>query len=177
MKTEKFKDYQSHGSGTFTDDSFKSLGNNVIFESGVLVFHPNTIIISDNVYIGHNTILKGYHQNSMEIGEGTWIGQNCYFHSAGGIRIGKYVGIGPHVKIITSNHVDIGTTDVPVIQSPLEFKAVSIDDGADIGIGSVILPGIKIGQGAIVGAGAVVTRDVEPFTVAAGVPARFIRRR
>ena len=59
----------------------------------------------------------------------------------------------------------------------LEFGEVIIEDGCDIGIGSVILPGVKIGEGSIVGAGAVVTKDVLPYSVVAGNPAKSLRKR
>lgn len=112
----------------------------------------------------------------MTIGDNTWIGQGCFLHSAGGIRIGHAVGIGPNVQILTSNHQDRGD-GAPVISCPLEFSEVRIEDHCDIGIGSIILPGVKIGQGAIIGAGSVVTKDVEPMTVVAGNPARLLRSR
>lgn len=176
MIFENNKLYKSHGSGTFKKEDFKKLGKNVIFEDNVLVFHPENIEIGNNVYIGHNTILKGYYKNTMNIGDDTWIGQSCFFHSAGGIKIGRAVGIGPGVKILTSAHRD-DELSKPVLCSDLEFASVTIEDGCDIGIDSIILPGITVGQGAIVGAGSVVTKDVESFTVVAGVPARFLKRR
>jgi acetyltransferase-like isoleucine patch superfamily enzyme len=64
--------------------------------------------------------------------------------------------------------------DLPIIQTDLEIRPVVIEDWADIGVNAVILPGITIGKGAIVGAGAVVTEDVPPFAKVAGVPARVI---
>ena len=78
---------QSHGTGLGPWE-FAHLGEGVVFEQGVLVIHPETITIADNVYVGHQTILKGYHKNTMTIGNGTWIGQQCFLHSAGGIEIG-----------------------------------------------------------------------------------------
>lgn len=176
MKISRYKKYQSHGDGQFDRDDFKSLGANVIIEQGVLVFHPENITIGNNVYIGHNTILKGYYKNEMFIGDNTWIGQGCFFHSAGGILIGEAVGIGPMVKILTSSHSE-GESSKPVMSGELEFKAVRIEDGCDIGIGSVILPGISVGEGSIIGASSVVTKDVPSYCVVAGVPAQILRNR
>jgi len=167
---------KSHGDGVFNRSDFKKLGQNVIFEKGVLVFHPENIIIEDNVYVGHQTILKGYYLGEFFIGEGTWIGQQCFFHSAGNIFIGKNVGIGPGVKIITSYHYDEGI-EIPVLHNKILFKKVIIEDDSDLGVGSIILPGVKIGKGAIVGAGAVVTRDVPDYAVVAGSPAKILRFR
>lgn len=170
------KQYQSHGNGEFAPEQFKKIGANVIFEKGVLIFHPETIELGSNIYIGHNTILKGYYKNSMFVGDNAWIGQNCYFHSAGGIKIGKNVGIGPGVKILTSFHREEGI-EKPILFSDLEFKEVVIEAGADIGIGAIILPGARVGKGAQIGAGAVVTKNVPDYAVAAGNPARVIRSR
>lgn len=166
----------SHGSGQFALTQFAKLGQGVVIEYGVLVFHPENIEIGDNVYIGHYTILKGYYRNKMIIGSGTWIGQQCFLHSAGGLIIGRNVGIGPGVKIITSYHAEEGI-NIPILHSRIEFAPVVIEDDCDLGVGAIILPGVTIGRGAQVGAGAVVTRSVEPYAVVAGVPARVLRMR
>lgn len=176
MMIEPPKRYRSHGTGQFQLDDFQTLGDNVILEAGVIVFHPENICIGTNVYIGHHTILKGYHQNTLTIGDHTWIGQGGFFHSAGGITIGKAVGIGPMVKVLTSVHCD-DRVDIPVMFHALNFQPVVIEDGSDIGVGATILPGVTVGEGAIVGAGAVVTKDVPSYAIVAGVPARLIRFR
>jgi acetyltransferase-like isoleucine patch superfamily enzyme len=176
MRIEPPKINKSHGSGEFKPEDFRRLGKGVVFEKGVLVFHPENIEIGDNVYIGHYTILKGYYNNLMVIDDHTWIGQQCFLHSAGGLRIGKAVGIGSRVVILTSEHEALDR-DVPVYFTPLKFAEVVLEDGCDIGVGAIILPGVRIGEGAIVGAGAVVTCDIPPYEVWAGVPARKIRTR
>ncbi len=170
------KPYRSHGSGEFTPDQFKSCGEGVILERGVMVWHPETISIAANVYVGHGTMLKGYHRNEMVIGTGSWIGQMCFFHSAGGITIGKNVGIGPGVKILTSSHGEEGI-EVPILHSRVDFAQVTIGDDCDLGVGSILLPGVTLGRGVQVGAGAVVTGNLPDFAVAAGVPARILRIR
>jgi len=166
----------SHGTGKFSLEQFARLGQNVIFETGVLVFHPENIEIGDNVYIGHYAILKGYHKNKMVIGDGTWIGQQSFFHSAGGISIGCNVGIGPGVKILTSAH-SLDELDKPILHSTVNFAPVMIQDDSDIGVGAIIMPGVYIGRGAQVGAGAVVISDVSDYTIVAGVPAKVIGTR
>lgn len=168
--------HRSHGTGLFEAGQFRALGDGCVFEPGVMVFHPENISLGRNVYVGHQTILKGYHRNEMVIGEQTWIGQQCFFHSAGGLTLGARVGVGPGVKIITSAHAEAGR-DVPVLFSPVETAAVVIEDDCDLGVNSVILPGVRVGRGAVVGAGAVVTADVPAYAVVAGVPARVLRMR
>jgi acetyltransferase-like isoleucine patch superfamily enzyme len=167
---------RSHGTGIVKPEDFARLGENVIFEPGVLVFHPQNIEIGDNVYVGHATMLKAYHVRRLSIGDHTWIGQACFFHAGGGIQIGRAVGIGPAVKILTSEHQD-SDVDIPVLFAPLRFAPVVIQDGSDIGTNTVVLPGVTIGEGAIVGAGSVVSRDVPDYEVWAGVPARRLRSR
>ncbi len=141
-----------------------------------MIFHPENVSLDSNVYIGHHTILKGYWRNEMTIGENTWVGQMCFFHSAGGLSIGRNVGIGPCVRIITSTHREAGI-DIPILHSPVDFAPVRIEDDCDLGVGAIVLPGVTLGKGCQIGAGAVVTRSLAPYSVAAGVPARVIRIR
>ena len=168
--------HRSHGDGSFRFDQFARCGPDCIFEAGVLVFHPENIELGNNVYVGHQAILKGYYKNLMRIGDETWIGQQAFFHSAGGIEIGARVGIGPGVRIITSSHAEAGR-DIPILSSPVELGPVVIEDDCDLGVGTIVLPGVRIGKGAQIGAGAVVSKDVPPYTVAAGVPAWVTRER
>jgi serine acetyltransferase len=172
----KASDYQSHGDGIVDRSLFGEIGTNVILEHGVLVFHAINIRLGSNIYIGHQTILKGYHRNLLEIGDNTWIGQQCFFHSAGGIAIGRNVGIGPGVKIISSYHSDEGI-ETPILLGKIEFAPVVVEDDCDIGVGAIVLPGVRIGRGVQVGAGAVVTRDVPDFSIVAGIPAKLLRSR
>jgi acetyltransferase-like isoleucine patch superfamily enzyme len=167
---------RSHGTGQYRIEDFATCGEGCVFETGVLVFYPENIRLGTNVYVGHYAILKGYYRNTMTIGDETWIGQQCFFHSAGGLRIGNRVGIGPGVKIITSRHKEMGR-DIPIISAPIELAPVVIEDDADIGTGSVLLPGVTIGRGAIIAAGAVVTRDIPAYAIAAGVPAQVVKER
>lgn len=168
--------HRSHGSGEFQREMLAACGEGCVFEAGVLVFHPENVRLGTNVYVGHQTILKGYYKNQFVIGDETWIGQQCFMHSAGGLHIGARVGIGPGVKIITSRHAEAGR-NIPILFSPIEMAPVVIEDDADIGIGAIVLPGVTIGKGAQIGAGAVVARDIPSYSVAAGVPAKIVRGR
>ncbi len=148
----------------------------MVIEDGVRIFHPEHIELGDNVYIGHDTLLCGYHNQEMTIESGVWIGPQCYLHAAGGLVIGRNVGIGAGVKILTSFHVEEGRVR-PILHSRIEYAPVRIEADCDIGVGAIILPGVHLGAGVQVGAGAVVTRDVPAYSVVAGVPARVIRER
>lgn len=161
---------RSHGTGA-PPWSFAARGEGVVIEGGALVFHPENIYLGDGVYVGHLAMLKGYHQNTMRIGGGTWIGQGAFLHSAGGIDISEDVGIGPGVKILTSQHRrdDPGA---PIMHQPLDFAPVAVGAGCDVGANAVILPGVELGPRCQVGAGAVVTKSFPAGSVIAGVPAR-----
>jgi len=167
---------RSYGDGRFKREDFASIGENVIIENGAVVLEAKHINIGSNVYIGHYAVLRGYDRNEMVIGDDTWIGQFCYINSAGGVEIGSRVGIGPGVKIMSSRHGEEGR-DVPILLCDLEFARVVVEDDCDIGMGAIILPGVTVGRGSQVGAGAVVTEDVQPYAVVAGVPARQLRER
>lgn len=107
----------------------------------------------------------------VTIGKGCFIQQYCTFFGRGGITIGNDVFIGPKVNLITINH-DAN----PDNRSATYGRPIVIEDKVWIGINSTILPGVRIGYGAIVGAGSVVTKDVESMTVVAGNPARVIKK-
>jgi acetyltransferase-like isoleucine patch superfamily enzyme len=167
---------RSHGTGQFARADLKRCAATVVFEPGALVFHPENVSLDEDVYVGHYAILKGYYQNELIVGAGTWIGQAAFLHAAGGITVGREVGIGPHVCVLTSTHGEVGR-ELPIMRGPIEARAVVLEDGCDLGVGSIILPGVTVGHGAQVGAGAVVTRDVPPYAIVAGNPARVLRSR
>ena len=106
----------------------------------------------------------------VTIGKGCFIQQCCTFFGRGGIIVGNDVFIGPKVNLITINH-DVN----PDNRSATYGRPIVIEDKVWIGINSTILPGVRIGYGAIVGAGSVVTKDVPAMTVVAGNPARIIK--
>lgn len=167
---------KSHGTGRFRPEDLGSLGEGTVLEEGVLVFHPERVHLGAGVYVGHQTILKGYHHNELRIEDGAWIGQQCFFHSAGGITIGRDVGVGPGVKMLTSTHREAGR-ETPILHAPITTAPIVVEANADLGVGAIVLPGVTIGRGAQVGAGAVVTADVPAYAVVAGVPAKVLRMR
>jgi acetyltransferase-like isoleucine patch superfamily enzyme len=153
----------------------RTFGNAVTVGRGVLARHLETFEIGDGVFVGDQAILQGRFDGRCVIGERTWIGPQCFF-DARDLVIEAFVAWGPGARVLGSAHTGL-PPDVPVAQTDLEIKPVRIGAWADIGVGAVILPGVTVGRGAIVGAGAVVTRDVPPFSIVAGVPAKFLRWR
>lgn len=111
----------------------------------------------------------------IEIGNNSGLGVNCSVR--GPLKIGANVMMGPDVIIMTSSH-NFESVNVPMNQQgSLEKQKVTICDDVWIGVRAIVLPGVTIGQGAIIGAGAVVTKDVPEYAVVGGVPARIIKFR
>lgn len=128
------------------------------------LIHPITFI---NLYrIG----FKGLH-----CGKHCFIGEECLLDLADSIAMGDNVTLAERVTIIT--HMNVGFKDHPLQNNfPSMNSPVTIGSGSFIGVNVTILPGVRIGERAVVAAGALVTRDVPDETVVAGVPARPIRK-
>ncbi len=111
----------------------------------------------------------------IEIGDYSGIGVNC--QTCGPIKIGNDVMMGPEVIILTQNH-RFDRLDIPMWRQGFHpCEQVVIGDDVWIGTRAIILPGIRIGKGAIIGAGAVVTKDVPEYAIVGGVPAKVIKFR
>lgn len=125
--------------------------------------------IGKNSYVHMGT--RFYLPIDITIGDGTIIGDNCSLDGRAPLSIGNHVDIASQALIYNSEH-DINSEGF----DPIE-QSVEIGDYVFIGPRAIILPGVKIGRGAVVAAGAVVTSDVAPFTVVGGVPAEKIGER
>jgi acetyltransferase-like isoleucine patch superfamily enzyme len=153
----------------------KCFGHGVRVGRGAIAKHLETFEIGNGVVVGEQVFVQGRFDGRCVIGDYVWIGPQCFF-DARDLVIEEYVGWGPGARVLGSQHTG-SPTDVPVVQTDLRIEPVRICAWADIGVNAVILPGVTVGKGAIVGAGAVVTEDVPAFAIVAGVPARFIRWR
>ena len=128
-------------------------------------------------YVGKNVNIqrKAAITSKLRIGEKSGIRANSYI--SGPVTIGKFVNMGPECHIITSNHRHDRTDITMQKQGYTEPKEVVIGDDVWIGTRVTILPGVHIGSGSIIGAGAVVTHDIPPYSIAGGVPAKVIKHR
>ncbi len=109
--------------------------------------------------------------SNLTIGHGTGINLDCFFDCLAKVTLGRSVMVGMGVTIVTSDH-PVGPDGRP--QGQVVGRDVVIGDRAWLGARSMILPGVTVGEGAVISAGAVVTRDCRPYAVYAGVPARLI---
>lgn len=94
----------------------------------------------------------------------------------GPIRIGNGVRIAPHVMIFAANH-NFADTDTPIFKQGITAAPVTVEDDVWVAGKVMITAGVRIGHGSVIGAGAVVTQDIPPWSVAVGVPARVIKSR
>lgn len=110
-------------------------------------------------------------RTGFDLGAGSRINRNCCLDIRGGLHIGKQVNISPEVVILTASH---GVNDP---EFRVETRAVMIEDHVWIGTRAMIMPGVTLGRGCVVAAGAVVTRDVPPLAIVGGVPAKPVGQR
>lgn len=180
-----------------------NVGRGVVFGRDISLRHPGRIAVGDCVVVDDGCVLDARSEESIaiSIGSRTILARNTIIACKGGkVRIGNDVGMGAYTTIhcFTGNRVEIGNkvligpycyivgaglykmdrTDVPIAEQGLDLRGgVTIGDNVWLGARSTILDGVAIGNDAVVGAGAVVTKDVPPFTVVAGIPAKIVRNR
>jgi acetyltransferase-like isoleucine patch superfamily enzyme len=141
----------------------------------------NGVLFGDNVMIGRYTTIECTGV-IRELGEGLTVGNNSNFGEynfigvRGRVEIGNDVLFGPRVSIHAENHIFAGL-EIPIRKQGASRKGVKIEDNCWIGSGAIVLDGVGIGEGSIIAAGAVVTKDIPPYSIAAGVPAKVVRKR
>jgi acetyltransferase-like isoleucine patch superfamily enzyme len=126
------------------------------------------IVIGDETSIHCGCFITG---SNIEIGNNTVVNRYTYLDGRAGLRIGNNVNISHYTLIQTLTH-DPQNPDFVCL-----LKPVVISDHVWIGARAIILPGVSVGEGAVIGAGSVVTKNVDPYTIVAGNPARFIKAR
>jgi acetyltransferase-like isoleucine patch superfamily enzyme len=156
------------------------LGRGAYLDHGVYLHAcPAGIWIGDESFVMKNAILHVYNFRDLpdagiRIGSRSLIGEACVLRGQGGITIGDDVYLAPLVQMLAVNHVYHDTTK-PISHQGITTQGIVVEDGAWIGGGAIILDGVRIGRNAVVGAGAVVTKDVPAYTIVAGNPARVVR--
>jgi acetyltransferase-like isoleucine patch superfamily enzyme len=130
------------------------IGENVILDNNIYVNEPKNIKLGSNIFIGRDVFLNAY--DTIEIGDHAVIAAGC--------------------KLITGNHgySEIG---VPIGLQPIKLSPITLGKDIWLGYNVIILPGVELGDGCIVAAGAVVTKSFEEYSILGGVPAKLIARR
>lgn len=174
------------GAAAIEDGVRIRFADNVRLSRGVYLDHgvylhacPGGISIGPDSYVMKNAILHVYNFRDLphagiRIGARSLIGEACILRGQGGITIGDDVFLAPLVQMLAVNHV-YHDTSRPISLQGITCQGIIVEDGAWIGGGAIILDGVRIGKNAVVGAGAVVTRDVPDYCVAVGNPARIVR--
>lgn len=118
-----------------------------------------------------------YISDARQLKIGTYARINEHVFLQGKITVGNHVMMAPYVAIYTNTH-EHARTDIPMVMAgDTDTKPVTIENNVWLGRNVVVLPGITVGEGSIVGANAVVTKNVAPFTIVGGIPAKEIRKR
>jgi len=149
------------------------IGRYVVINAGL-----GSISLSNGVYINNYcNITSDYEGGYIKIGEHSHIDVFSALHGQGGITIGSNCAIASSVVIYSQSNQYKSDVNLDIVDQPIIFESVEIEDGVWIGAHVTILPGIKIGRGAIVGAGALVNKNIPAYEIVAGVPARTIGNR
>ncbi|NBR57190.1 MAG: acyltransferase [Chitinophagia bacterium] len=160
------------------------VGYNTIIEDGAEIncLSLQGIKLGNRVTIGKYAIIRPSNIYGGPIGEGLTMGNNSnigpynYIGCSGKITIGNNVMLAPRVSIYAENHV-FDHPEVLIRDQGVEKKEVIIEDDCWIAANSILLAGVTIGKGSVVAAGSVVTENVPPYSVVAGVPAKWIKSR
>ena len=134
-----------------------------------------SITIGRNCRI-HRGVIIDTHGGDVVIEDNVSLNPYCVINANGGVRIGRDCRIAAHTAIIASNHV-FEDRDTPIRHQPMTTEGIVLEDDVWLAAGCRVLDGCTLGRGSIIGAGAVVTSDTEPFGIYVGVPARKIRER
>ncbi len=158
---------------------FHAFGSHTVIQMPARLKNPQRIAIGSGAFVGAGSwlqVLDAEGGVALEIGDGASIAEGCVLSTAQSIRLGTKVSFARHVYVADHSHGYDDPTRPSVEQGITDVRAVEIGDGAWLGENVMVLPGVRIGKGAVVAANSVVSKDVPDFSVAAGAPARVVRR-
>lgn len=161
-----------------TNKSTLTIERNVSIGRNTRIYASNNFTLSDNVdiqsYCSFFSREKGMF-GKLSIGEKSNIGDYTIFDVSNDIKIGHEVAIGPNCTIYTHDHL-YKDKNLPAWKGGIISEPVIIEDGAWVGSGVTILPGVTVGRRSVIAAGSVVTKDVRPETIVGGIPAKIIKK-
>lgn len=178
---------------------FKKVGKGVSFGKSVTIRHPHKISIEDNVVIDDYCVLdaKGLNNNGIYISKNVFVGRgsilsckngdiileknvnigfNSEIFSGSKVVIGENTLIAAYVYIIGGGH-DYSRVDIPISEQEKPSRGIKIEKNCWVGAGAIVFDNVTIGEDTIIGAGAVVSKDIPAFSIAAGIPARVAKSR
>ena len=160
-----------------------TIGRNVTLYDDVFIdaLSKNGVTLVNNVSIGQRTIIKASGSiaaigKGFVIGDGSSFGNDCFVGAAGGVYIGSHVAMGQNVRFHSENH-NFGDITKPIYEQGVTNIGITIGNDCWIGAGAVFLDGSSMGNGCVVGANTLVTKQFPDNSVIAGSPARIIRMR
>jgi acetyltransferase-like isoleucine patch superfamily enzyme len=164
----------------FAYSPFLQTGKHCVLGTGVVIRPADRgvgrlrVTLQGRNTIGNYSVIQG--SGTLSMGLNSFCGDFCVFGVNDSISIGRDVMIAQAVTIRDTDH-SFDRTDTPMNRQGIQSSPVSIEDDVWIGHGAVILRGVRIGTGSIVSASSVVTRDVPPYTIVGGIPARTLKSR
>ncbi|MCU0611073.1 MAG: acyltransferase [Candidatus Eisenbacteria bacterium] len=177
-----------------------SLGRGSTIGRDVVIRHPHKIHIGSNVVIDDGVVLdaKGGPETGITLGDGVVLSRGtilsckgstitvhdkanfaigCLVHAGGPVTIGRYALLAAHCYLIGVGNHGMDRLDIPMMAQPVASKGLTLEDDVWLGAQVVVLDGITIGTGSVVGACSMVAKDLPPYSVAVGAPARIVRTR
>lgn len=174
------------------------VGSNCFIEKNVRFYAPQRMYLGNRVFIGERSFIDAAFKDSeirfkddVHISQGVIIravggkilfnemvsvGTRSVIYGADDVEIGRYSLLSNHVELMSGNHV-FKDPNTPIRFQGRETGKISIGEDVWLGTYVIVLPGVTIGRGSVIGAGAVVTKDIPPYSIAVGVPAKVIKKR
>ena len=165
--------------GIFWKKKFKKMGANCVIEQGVIIRYPKNVEFDEFVLIDKNVLLEASY---IRIGRRVHIAENCVISGGGEFIMEDYSCMAHSSAVVTASDTpkDGARASGPMVpweQRKVMIGKIIIKKDAFIGMGARILPNVTIGEGAVVASGALVNKDVRPWQIVAGVPAKLIGER
>jgi acetyltransferase-like isoleucine patch superfamily enzyme len=156
------------------------IGNGVYIFKGVCIdgrgYTNNKICLENGVALERNVNIGALDGTFIHINQNTFIGPGTCIAGPGNIKIGRNCLIAAQSGIFANNH-NFADLELPIREQGVTRQGIVIEDDCWLGSGVKVLDGVTIGKGSVIGANSVVTKDIPPFSVAVGVPARVIKKR
>jgi lipopolysaccharide O-acetyltransferase len=158
---------------------FHSFGQHSVIQLPTRLKNPHRIAVGERVFVAARSWLQVLETDgdvALEIGDGASIAEGCVLSCARSIRLGEKVSFARHVYVADHSHAYDDPDRPSLEQGITDVRSIEIGDGAWLGQNVTVLPGVTIGTGAVVAANSVVSTSVPDFSLAAGAPARVVRR-